>query len=654
MGIHVSIIKCKMCGGNMQLDSDKTYGTCEHCGSVMTLPKAEDEQIANLFNRANNLRRQSEFDKAVAVYENILSIAPDSAEAHWGLVLSKYGIEYVENPSTNERVPTCNRVHVESILTDADYQAALSNAQDAYTRCLYEEEAKLIGEIQKGILAISSKEEPYDIFICYKETDESGIRTKDSALAQEIYYQLENEGYNVFFARISLEKKLGQQYEPYIFNALSSAKAMLVIGTKPEYFNSVWVKNEWSRYLASMKTDRERLLIPCYRDMDAYDLPDEMAMLQAQDMGKIGFVQDLLHGIRKVLAPNKPVNFKPSSANEAAQTTPAATTDALLERAFLFLEDGDYSKADEYFERVLDSDPKNAHAYVGKLCVELKIKKEASLERQRKPFDDMANYQKALRFADAEYRSVLELYPIESMYNSLVSKKSQPLNKDGFRELAVEFRKIKNYKDSSGLADECDAIADELRYNGLLGLMKKANKSDDYLLLAEAFRVINYKDSASFAEECANKAVTLEAEQRLHKEEQQRKIEERMAEVELRRKEEDYRLASERFEYLMDNKDRSGSLAFSTLAMRFTEMGGYKDAEIMAKKCTRMAIDAKAFDDEQKRLRQEKQMNEQQENKRRKEEQQSNQWASQGLCRHCGGQMSGLFTKKCKSCGKAN
>jgi len=44
--------------------------------------------------------------------------------------------------------------------------------------------------------------------------------------------------------------------------------------------------------------------------------------------------------------------------------------------------------------------------------------------------------------------------------------------------------------------------------------------------------------------------------------------------------------------------------------------------------------------------------------RRRLEEQkrieQSNKWASQGLCRHCGGQLGGLFTKKCKSCGKEN
>ena len=29
-------------------------------------------------------------------------------------------------------------------------------------------------------------------------------------------------------------------------------------------------------------------------------------------------------------------------------------------------------------------------------------------------------------------------------------------------------------------------------------------------------------------------------------------------------------------------------------------------------------------------------------------------WKSQGLCEYCGGKLSGLFIKKCKSCGKKN
>lgn len=134
-------------------------------------------------------------------------------------------------------------------------------------REVYETQAKEIDRIQKEILDLSRKEEPYDIFICYKETDDSGKRTQDSVIANEIYYELVNEGFKVFYAAISLEDKLGTAYEPCIFAALTSAKVMLAIGTKPEYFNAVWVKNEWSRFLKMMRADRSKVLIPCYKDM---------------------------------------------------------------------------------------------------------------------------------------------------------------------------------------------------------------------------------------------------------------------------------------------------------------------------------------------------------------------------------------------------
>lgn len=42
------------------------------------------------------------------------------------------------------------------------------------------------------------------------------------------------------------------------------------------------------------------MLIPAYKDMDPYDLPEEFSHLQAQDMGKLGFMQDLIRGIKKI------------------------------------------------------------------------------------------------------------------------------------------------------------------------------------------------------------------------------------------------------------------------------------------------------------------------------------------------------------------
>ena len=382
----MAIIKCKMCGGDIEISADKTFGTCEYCGSTMTLPKTDDDQRLSLFNRGTHLRRNGEFDKAAAIYERLIGENDADAEAHWNLLLCRYGIEYVQDPASGERIPTCHRASFDSILNDVDYQAARKYS-DGVARSLYEKEALRIANLQKDILAISQKETPFDVFICYKESDENGKRTKDSALAQDIYYQLTDAGYKVFFARITLEDKLGQEYEPYIFAALHSAKVMVVVGTKPEYLNAVWVKNEWSRYLALMRTDRSRLLIPCYRDMDPYDMPEELSMLQSQDMGKIGFIQDLIRGVKKVVDAEKPQETAAETVKETVvvHNEGGSNVQALLDRGQMALEDGEWEKADEFFEQVLNQDARCGAAYLGKFlarvqCRSAKVYADAYIE----------------------------------------------------------------------------------------------------------------------------------------------------------------------------------------------------------------------------------------------------------------------------------
>ena len=50
----MAIIRCKMCGGDIELSEDKTFGTCDCCGSTMTFPKVSDDQRAAAFNRGNH------------------------------------------------------------------------------------------------------------------------------------------------------------------------------------------------------------------------------------------------------------------------------------------------------------------------------------------------------------------------------------------------------------------------------------------------------------------------------------------------------------------------------------------------------------------------------------------------------------------------
>ena len=390
-------LKCKMCGGDLSVSPGASVGTCQYCGTTMTLPVTGSTQVADQFNRASGLRQGDEFDRASEVYLRLLEANPRDAEAHWGMVLCRFGITYVEDPKTGHRLPTCNRVRFGSILEDEDYLQAITWA-DGEAKAVYQAEAEAIAAIQREFLDISAREEPFDVFLCYKEKDGQGERTPDSVLAQELYYELTEKGYRVFFSRLTLEGKLGISYEPYIFAALRSARVMVVVTTRAEYVNAPWVKNEWSRYLALIRQGEDKVLIPAYRDMDPYTLPEELASLQAQDMGKLGFMQDLLEGIQKFL--------RREPDDGGGRTGPTAST--LTKRGMLALEDGDFAAADAHFERALDHDPEEAMAYVGKLMVERKVKVPSDLGHTGKPLEASSNYRKAVRFADPELKKLLE------------------------------------------------------------------------------------------------------------------------------------------------------------------------------------------------------------------------------------------------------
>lgn len=318
------IFKCKMCGGDIEVVKGTNIAKCQYCKSTMTLPNLENEKITNLYNRANDYRMANEFDKAYGVYETILEIDNSQVEAHWGLLLCKYGVEYVDDPKTNKKIPTCHRTITTSILKDNEFKIIKNNSFGEALN-IYQEEAENIDKIQKSILEISSKEVPYDIFICYKETDSDGNRTNDSVIAQDIYEKLIDKGYKVFFARITLENKLGSEYEPYIYSALNSARIMLVVGTSEDNYNAVWVKNEWSRFLEMMKTDKRKVLIPVYSKVEAYKLPEEFAMFQAQSMDKIGSMQDLMHGIEKLISDSKKKNIADEDVEKIRQAMDEAT-----------------------------------------------------------------------------------------------------------------------------------------------------------------------------------------------------------------------------------------------------------------------------------------------------------------------------------------
>ncbi len=425
----MALLQCEMCCGELEISPDKSVGVCKYCGSTFTIPK-EIEKKGNLFNRANYLRQNCNFDKAIGVYESILAENCEDADALWGLVLCRYGIEFVEDPKTGSRIPTCHRASRTSILLDPDFKAAL-NFADAEKAAVYKENATRIDQIQKAILSLSDTQEKYEVFICYKETDENGERTIDSVLAQELYNELKKEKIRTFFARKTLEGKVGSSYEPIIYSALTSANVMIVLGTKPEYFEATWVKNEWSRYLDFMQDSSDKHLIPAYKGMSAYQLPEEFAAIQAVDMSRIGFMQDLCDGVKKLLRKNETEQNNGSTISK----------ESLYSRAMVFLGNREFYKAVDYFEKVLDIDPQYARAYWGQLLASYQcVTNNELINCTADDWTEDARLNNALQFANPEEKAIYE--------DTLVKRTAN------FKKLANAALESKDYAKCIGWCDK--------------------------------------------------------------------------------------------------------------------------------------------------------------------------------------------------------
>lgn len=296
----MALVKCRMCGGDLPVTEGITVADCPCCGSRQTLPTFDTGKKVIHFIRAGRLLRACDFDKAAEVYRGIAAEFPEEAEAYWGLVLCRYGVSYLDEPATGKKVPACHRPSFASVMEDGDLEQAIDNADPA-ARKVYREEAKAIERLRRASIEAVEGEPPYDVFICCQETDAAGQRTPDAAMAQEVCDGLTAKGRRAFFSHLPPEPAARAAGEPYIFAALSSARVMLVFGTSSQRFDDVWVKNEWSRFLALVTAGEEKALIPCYTGMDPGGMPKEFSALHAQDMGRAGAAEELLDRVEGLL-----------------------------------------------------------------------------------------------------------------------------------------------------------------------------------------------------------------------------------------------------------------------------------------------------------------------------------------------------------------
>lgn len=291
-------IVCKTCGAPNQVESLTGQWHCEWCGNLIELDE-DREKFANIYRKADDAWDRKDFDEALRLYEQIVNEDNTQSEAHWGAALCRYGVAYVVDPLHEVKMPTCNRVNRTSIMDDKNYLAAIKYAGPK-ARAKYEQRAREIDRISKQFLKIVDKEKPYDVFISYKKTGLDGRMTLDSQYARKLYHYLTDKGIKVFFAEETLAEVAGSMYEPYIFAALTSAKVMVLMGSRKEHFEAVWVKNEWRRFLALAESDPSKVLIPAYINCKPEDeLPMGLNLVQAMDATGMVFLEDVTAIVKK-------------------------------------------------------------------------------------------------------------------------------------------------------------------------------------------------------------------------------------------------------------------------------------------------------------------------------------------------------------------
>lgn len=396
----MSDLKCRYCGGNIADLGDGT-GKCESCGSLLVLPKSNEKVNNDLYNRADHLRKIHDYDGAISAYEHLAAENPTDPEARWSLVLCRYGVEYTYDRRTESYLPTINRMSLDSILEDRDYIKALEYADEA-AKAEYRSQALKLAAIQDELEKIVRENEHYDVFISFKATDDNRKRTRDYTLAQEIYDALSANGLRVFFSPVSLRNHVGEVYEPYIFAALYSAKVMVLVGTKREYLDSEWVRNEWSRYLFMTRENPKKHILPVCEGMKPEEFPAGIGKMQAISMNVVGALEMIRERVTSYTTGQEKRIFVKTAAGEEMDLTNQ------LRRLRFAVEDGDFDEADDWVRKLRgELTEKHPEVEYTALFAKYKARNEAELAAHIDTLTEDEDYHWLLQNGNEEQKTQL-------------------------------------------------------------------------------------------------------------------------------------------------------------------------------------------------------------------------------------------------------
>lgn len=167
----------------------------------------------------------------------------------------------------------------------------------------------------------------------------------------------------------------------------------------------------------------------------------------------------------------------------------------LLRRAVLYLGEGEWGKADDYCEQVLDQEPENAWAYVIKLMIRLKVEQVEQLGETTIDYEQWYSYRMAYRFADEKLKKQLSTY----------------------LEAAKDFERKEEARKLAEQAEKKKAEQERIYKEGLQYASEKASLHELRKAQACFLKIQDVGDAKEKAEDCKKRIAAKEREQQFLK-----------------------------------------------------------------------------------------------------------------------------------------
>ena len=325
-----------------------------------------------------------------------------------------------------------------------------------------------------------------------------------------------------------------------------------------------------------MAKDRTKHLIPCYKNIDAYDMPKEFAKLQAQDMGKVGAMQDLLRGIEKILPKQQPVTVAREKVIVGGSGDNKIAS--LLDRGNMALEDGDWAKADSFFEDVLNNDSKNAQVYLGKALAQERCRTIDALVRKRLGIHEQAKAEtRSIPERTEHIRRMAEKYTVPNYVTAEIIQKLYAFDRaypSQVSDRQAQYENEKSWWENHKLLSRAEKFG-----TGAVAENFQQEKKSLFSQLAARVKSSQEADAKRVKElEKAYDAAIQGAD---------RKAEE-IYKKNSERREQDYQ------SWLEQAKNETDVAALRDLAEKFKALNGYRDSVALARHCEKRAEEEQA------------------------------------------------------------